>query len=278
MDNKFRIRQYEIHTPKIYNPKGVRFVLIADQHGISYGEDNCQLLDAVRSLNPDAVLIAGDMVVRTDADTLVTARKFLDILAREFPVYYALGNHEYKMCMDEKFRESYRTYEKHIKESGVHVLRNAHEYAILGGESFCFFGLELPIKYYRKPKSPKLDTGTMDVLIGNPGKNGMQVLIAHNPKYGKTYFDWGADMIVSGHYHGGVVRLSEHHGLSSPQYLVLPPFCCGDFHKGNQHMFVSAGMGEHTIPLRIHNPRELLVIDVKPSENGKMRKQYGDIC
>ena len=52
----------------------------------------------------------------------------------------------------------------------------------------------------------------------------MQVLLAHNPKYGKTYYEWGADMILSGHYHGGVVRFSEHHGLSSPQYLVLPPF------------------------------------------------------
>ena len=78
-----------------------------------------------------------------------------------------------------------------------------------------------------------------------------------------------ADLILSGHYHGGVVRLSEHYGLSSPQYLFLPPFCCGDFHKGDQHMIVSAGLGEHTIPLRIHNPRELLVIDIKPSEKMK---------
>nr|WP_243097127.1 hypothetical protein [Ruminococcus sp. AF46-10NS] len=106
-------------------------------------------------------------------------------------------------------------------------------------------------------------------MIGEPGKNGMQILLAHNPKYGNAYFDWGADMILCGHYHGGVVRLSEHHGLSCPQYLVLPPFCCGDFHRGEQHMFVSAGMGEHTIPLRIHNPRELLVIDVKPSQKKK---------
>ena len=109
----------------------------------------------------------------------------------------------------------------------------------------------------------------MEELIGKPEDNGMQILLAHNPKYGKTYFEWGADLILSGHYHGGVVRLSEHYGLSSPQYLFLPPFCCGDFHKGDQHMIVSAGLGEHTIPLRIHNPRELLLIDIKPSEKMK---------
>lgn len=264
--NKFRIKKYEIHTEKIQSPDGVRFVLIADQHGISYGKDNCRLLDTIHGLKPDAVLVAGDMAVRTQPDTLVTASKLLTALAEKFPVYYALGNHEYKMSLNGELREYYQKYEKALKRAGIHILRNTREHALFGGDRFCFYGLELPIEYYRKPKSPKLNAEVIDTMIGEPGKNGMQILLAHNPKYGNAYFDWGADMILCGHYHGGIVRLSEHHGLSCPQYLVLPPFCCGDFHRGEQHMFVSAGMGEHTIPLRIHNPRELLVIDVKPSK------------
>ena len=264
--NKFRIKKYEIHTEKIQSPDGVRFVLIADQHGISYGKDNCRLLDTIHGLKPDAVLVAGDMAVRTQPDTLVTASKLLTALAEKFPVYYALGNHEYKMSLNGELREYYQKYEKALKRAGIHILRNTREHALFGVDRFCFYGLELPIEYYRKPKSPKLNAEVIDTMIGEPGKNGMQILLAHNPKYGNAYFDWGADMILCGHYHGGIVRLSEHHGLSCPQYLVLPPFCCGDFHRGEQHMFVSAGMGEHTIPLRIHNPRELLVIDVKPSK------------
>ena len=252
--NKFRIKKYEIHTEKIQSPDGVRFVLIADQHGISYGKDNCRLLDTIHGLKPDAVLVAGDMAVRTQPDTLVTASKLLTALAEKFPVYYALGNHEYKMSLNGELREYYQKYEKALKRAGIHILRNTREHALFGGDRFCFYGLELPIEYYRKPKSPKLNAEVIDTMIGEPGKNGMQILLAHNPKYGNAYFDWGADMILCGHYHGGVVRLSEHHGLSCPQYLVLPPFCCGDFHRGEQHMFVSAGMGEHTIPLRIHNP------------------------
>lgn len=266
---EFKIKKYQIHTDKIRNQDGVRFVLLADLHGLSYGKDNIRLLDAIYKLKPDAVLSAGDMIVRTHPDTLVTACKLMKNLAQDFPVYYALGNHEYKMLLSEEYRSYYEKYEKALKRAGVHILRNTHEHAILKGERFCFWGLELPIEYYHKPRSPKLKRDVMEKLIGIPGKKEMQLLLAHNPKYGKTYFEWGADMIFSGHYHGGVIRLSEHHGLSSPQYLVLPPFCCGDFHKGDQHMFVSAGLGEHTIPLRIHNPRELLVIDVKPSEKTK---------
>ena len=236
---KFRIKQYEIHTDKIHAPQGVRMILLADLHGISYGKDNIRLTETIRKLAPDVILSAGDMAVRTETNTLVTACKLLTELAGDFPVYYALGNHEYKMFLSEEYRPYYAKYERALKIAGVHILRNGREDMVLQGEHFCFWGLELPIEYYHKPRSPKLKKEVME------------------------------DLILSGHYHGGVVRLSEHYGLSSPQYLFLPPFCCGDFHKGDQHMIVSAGLGEHTIPLRIHNPRELLVIDIKPSEKMK---------
>lgn len=63
---------------------------------------------------------------------------------------------------------------------------------VLKGERFCFWGLELPIEYYHKPRSPKLKKEVMEELIGKPEDKGMQILLAHNPKYGKTYFEWGA--------------------------------------------------------------------------------------
>ena len=71
-----------------------------------------------------------------------------------------------------------------------------------------------------------------------------------------------------------VLRLSEHHGLTCPQFLLFPPFCCGDFHRGGSHMIVSAGLGEHTVPLRIHNPRELLLLVMKPQ--AEVQPESGD--
>jgi hypothetical protein len=125
-----------------------------------------------------------------------------------------------------------------------------------------FCGLELPVEYYQKPRSPKLKTDTMEQLIGKAPEEAFGVLLAHNPKYGSTYLDWGADLTLCGHYHGGVLRFGEHHGLTCPQYLLFPPYCCGDFHREDRHLIVSAGIGEHTIPVRIHNPRELLLITI----------------
>lgn len=263
---KFRVHHYEIYSEKIKAHTQMKFVLLSDLHGLSFGKDNSSLLAAVRESMPDAVLCVGDLNVRTIPETLQVGERLLLSLAKDFPVYYSLGNHEYKFSLEKENKETYRRYERILRRGGVHLLRNEKEQAVLGDNLCWITGLELPMKYYKKPKSPGLSKKSLEGLVGTPWEEGFHVLLAHNPKYGNTYFSWGADLTVSGHYHGGIVRLSEHRGLSCPQYMILPPFCCGDFHRGQQSMIVSAGLGEHTIPVRIHNPRELLTVTVKPLE------------
>ena len=102
---------------KIHAPQGVRMILLADLHGISYGKDNIRLTETIRKLAPDVILSAGDMAVRTETNTLVTACKLLTELAGDFPVYYALGNHEYKMFLSEEYRPYYAKYERALKKS-----------------------------------------------------------------------------------------------------------------------------------------------------------------
>ena len=248
---------------------GARFAVMADLHGLVFGEDNKDLINAVEQNAPDAVLVAGDMIFRENPETLEQVGKLLASLAQKYPVIYALGNHEYKIVSCGKYKEQYEEYEKKLIQAGVLFLHNEKLELDIAGTDFIFYGLELPMEYYHKPTSPKLSLNDMEHLVGTPSREGVHVLLAHNPKYGKTYFSWGADLIISGHYHGGVVRFSEHRGLTSPQFLLFPPYCCGDFRRGGQHMIVSAGLGEHTVPVRIHNPRELVVITMKPLEKNE---------
>ena len=209
------------------------------------------------------------MIVRNDSASLKTASSLLRSLAQQYPVYYALGNHEYKLyrtdpqenCMAARYQE----YEKELKTAGIHILHNESCSLQVGKTSLTVYGLEVPLIYYKKPFSPQLKREEIRELIGEPSSDSLNILLAHSPKYGDTYFDWGADLILSGHYHGGIVRLGRHNGLLSPQLHPFPKFCCGDFHRKEQHMLVSAGAGEHTIPVRIHNPRELLMVDLKPN-------------
>ena len=262
MEN-FRTVTYEVHNPKI--KKRVRFAVLADLHGNEFGENNALLLEQIREYAPDAILLAGDMVVRMEPSSLKSGKKLLCTLAKNFPVFYSMGNHESKMsAQGHSYQKEYLAYETELKQNGICFLKNEKREVILAGNSFVINGLELPLEYYHKPFSPKLTDQKMKELMGEPVSGAVNILLAHNPKYGKAYFNWGADLTLSGHYHGGVVRFSRHVGAISSQFIPFPKYCCGDFYRGTQCMIVSAGLGEHTVPLRIHNPRELILIEMKP--------------
>ena len=265
---RFKTVHYTIHSEKIKDSRGARFAVIADLHGVEFGTDNQKLLGTIDKYRPDGILIAGDMIVRCDLASMERAAAFLKRLAAQYLVYYALGNHEYKLYRsnpeENEMAEDYRKYESKLKAAGIHILHNECCEWKVGKNNIAIHGLEIPLIYYKKPFSPKLHTEEVRELIGEPVKDSLNILLAHSPKYGDAYFNWGADLILSGHYHGGIVRFGKNRGLLSPQLQPFPAFCCGDFHRGSQHMLVSAGAGEHTIPVRIHNPRELLIVDLKP--------------
>lgn len=274
---RFKTVHYTIHSDKIKDARGARFAVIADLHGVELGHENRKLLEIIDKYRPDGILIAGDMIIRNDPVTMETATVLLKRLAAQYPVYYALGNHEYKLYRsnpeENEIAEDYQEYESGLKAEGIHILHNESCELEVGKNRMIIHGLEIPLIYYKKPFSPKLHTEEVRELIGEPAKDTLNILLAHSPKYGNTYFDWGADLTLSGHYHGGIVRLGRHKGLLSPQLQPFPAFCCGDFHRDSQHMLVSAGAGEHTIPVRIHNPRELLIVDIKPSVPTNMLKE-----
>ncbi len=259
----FVTKHYIIESEKVAG-REVKLALLADLHGMVFGEDNRSLFRAIDREAPDAILAAGDMLLRMEGTSCARAGRLLKELADKYPVYYGLGNHECKMSGTKIRKEEYELYERRMTAEGVHFLRNRRKRVRLKDSDFTVCGLEIPMEYYKKLRPPKLSVEKLCRLIGEPDQERFNILIAHNPRYGGSYFSWGADLTVSGHYHGGIVRFTEHRGLCSPQYLLFPPYCCGDFHRDGRHMIVSAGLGEHTIPLRIHNPRELIMIVIKP--------------
>lgn len=258
----FTTKTYYLSIKKMNGRKPVRFAILSDLHGLSFGPENGRLLQGIIDGKPDAVMIPGDMICSSDPGTLNPIAGFLCRLAEKYPVYYALGNHESRMLLDPEMQDAYLRYERMLTDSGVCFLHNEHTAMRLQDTDFVFYGLELPGEYFHKPKAPFLSLTSIEALVGHPFQDGIHVLLAHNPRYGNTYFSWGADLIFSGHYHGGILRLSENRGFISPQFQIFPSFCCGSFKRGDSHMVVSAGLGEHTIPVRIHNPRELIFVEL----------------
>lgn len=142
---KFARTDYEIKSGKVQ--REYKAAVLADLHGFQYGKDNIRLLDAIRSGQPDLILIPGDMVVSRKSDTYETALKILEELCRIAPVYYSYGNHESRAHVRKsEYQEKFFAFEKKLKELGIHVLHNETE---AFGE-LAVTGLEIPLSCYKK--------------------------------------------------------------------------------------------------------------------------------
>ena len=122
------------------------------------------------------------------------------------------------------------------------------------------YGLEIDMDYYGKFKKRNMETEYINRLLGKQQTSVFNILIAHNPDYFSTYADWGADLVVSGHIHGGLMKLPVLGGVISPALRLFPEYDGGEYKKGKSTMILSRGLGTHTLPIRIFNPGELVVI------------------
>lgn len=136
-------------------------------------------------------------------------------------------------------------------------------------------GLDLPPAYYRKKKIASLGTCAMEDMVGVAPRQYFNVLLAHSPQYFDTYSEWGADLTLSGHFHGGIIRLPFIGGVVSPYLRLFPKYDKGIYQsdKGGGYMVLTAGLGTHTFP-RFNNPPELVLITFGHCEGKDMDISY----
>ena len=97
---------------------------------------------------------------------------------------------------------------------------------------------------------------------------GYTILLAHNPNYFDVYADWGADLSLSGHIHGGMIRLPLIGGVLSPETLLFPKYDAGVFENGAAKMILSRGLGRGRMGIRLFNPPEVVSITLHSGEEG----------
>lgn len=260
--NRFVIREYTLTTDKI--DKEYTFALLSDLHDRTYGENNERLLAAVDKVNPDIILNAGDMMTTKPKYSLDTALSVMKSLAAKYPVYYGLGNHEYRMKIyREYYGDAFERYVDELESFGIRVLDN--ETAEAG--VFSITGLSIDREYYKRFQKTVMRPDYLDKTIGKADSEKYRILIAHNPEYFEEYAAWEADLVLSGHVHGGIMRLPLLGGVISPKLALFPKYDGGMFIEKESTMILSRGLGMHTIPIRIFNPGELVVIHLLPCKS-----------
>ena len=256
----FRVTRYRVASPKLTGEK--TWVFLSDLHNQVYGENNCKLIDAVKNESPDLILIGGDMLVGKNGHSYEPALACVKELVKIAPIYYANGNHEERMKLKpEKYDQSYALYREKLLEFGVHLLEN--ESTVLSDDSKVrLTGLEIPLECYTHLKRREMPGGAIKERIGNRDPEAFQVLLAHNPSYMKEYLAWGADLILSGHLHGGMVRIPGIGGVIGPDFVLFPKYSGEMRRVGDQTVIVSKGLGTHTIHIRLFNPAEIVVLSL----------------
>lgn len=258
MKKKFVVKHYSLCDERI---KGTyRIAFLTDLHSHVYGEHEEKLIEAIRAEKPDMILFGGDMmVVKTYAKMdLEPLEDILKAFAGEIPMYYALGNHEQRM---QEEKETYPGYWKEFKallaKYRIHLLANKG-FELENGITVT--GVRVPRYYYKKIRLRK--PVFLNEIFTN--QDCYNIFLAHTPAYVNQAWLGGADLVLSGHYHGGVMRLPRTRGLVSPQFIPFAKHCWGMYvnkHNPAQKAITGAGLGTHSVNIRFNNPPELVILD-----------------
>lgn len=256
-NRRISFSNYQIKDRRIKKP--ARVVMVADLHNSQYSEGNGALLKSIELINPDFVLVAGDMIVGKEGEPIDVGADFLCALGEKYPVYVGKGNHELKISLYGKYGDMWEQLYERTKD---HVTWLINENIYLPEYNVTLYGLDMKAEYYRRGRKLYMDDSYLEKEISRPDAHTYNILIGHNPEYFEEYARWGADLTVSGHVHGGLIILPYLGGFISPMVRFFPKYYKGLYENGGKKMIVSAGLGLHTLRIRVNNEPDLVTINL----------------
>ena len=225
---------------------GFRIAHISDLHNARFGENNEYLLQVLSQSKPDIIVITGDLVDARRTD-IAAALGFAKDAVTIAPFYYVTGNHETALP-----QQQYEQLMEGLETAGVTVLANDAVTVTYHGEEITVVGLSDPASMAASRLSRLTDKEERYVI-----------LLAHRPDFFEEYAEGGADLVFSGHAHGGQFRLPFIGGLMAPDQGLFPKYDAGLYRDGNTSMVVSRGLGNSIIPFRINNRPEIILVELK---------------
>lgn len=249
--NDLVMRRYVVKSKKIKSD--VKIVLISDVHSMRFGQN--KLIRLTKKVNPNIIILAGDIF---DAKRKTKyADEFLEKLPKNISTFYVTGNHEHKNERISEYMDILKKYE-HIK-----VLDGTKKF-IKSENSICVCGISDPMKRVKDDVCYNYKS----VIANNFSNIGdsYNILIAHSPFYVKDYLQGDFDLVLSGHTHGGQVRIPILlNGLFNRSWGFFPPYCGGKYiHENGMVHIVSRGAANNPwwCP-RVFNRREIVCVTLK---------------
>lgn len=230
---------------------GCTIAVLSDLHGAEFGENNEDLISAIREIAPEYIFLAGDLQDRfreTPAEYTIALCKKLSAVA---PTYFVTGNHEWALG-------NVRALKSAIRDTGTTVLTNEFLMLERGGDSILLSGIDDPNGFADQKTPEELAKEVQEAW------DGFWLLLAHrNNHFEKQYCKLGADLVISGHAHGGMIRLPFTDGLIGTDRNLFPTYTSGFYEKNGTTLFVSRGLGNSGPSFRLFNRPQIAVLTLR---------------
>lgn len=235
---------------------GYKIVQVSDLHNKDFGN---QLINKVTDEDPDIIVVTGDVIDRnrTNIPVAVEAMSSLMEIAQ---VYFVTGNHEIASGV-------YADLQEEMSRIGVIDLDNATEIIEIGGMEIGMIGIEDPLFLLLEDIEV---IGSAELLIQfrieellEETDTEFNLLLSHRAELMDIYSKTGVDLTLTGHAHGGQIRLPFMGGLFSPSQGFFPTYTSGVYEQTDTTMIVSRGLGNSIVPFRINNRPNLVVVTLQ---------------
>lgn len=231
---------------------GFKIVHISDLHNKSFGKNQEYILKKISSVYPDIIVVTGDLIDRRRYD-LETSLLFIKGAMEIAPVYYVSGNHE-------AWSGKYENIRKELINHGAVVLDDTKVEFVRNNERIEILGLTDPA-FLRSNYSDKKDTSKLEEHLKLMGDDDIfQILLSHRPDLIEIYSRENINMIFSGHAHGGQIRIPGIGGIIAPDQGFFPKYTSGAHTIDKSTMYVSRGLGNSLMPIRIFNRPEIIAV------------------
>ena len=253
--NTIKVTTYKLNTPLLVKNSEIKIALISDLHSTIFGNNQKKLIQKIKEQNPGLIILSGDIL--DDEVPNLGTKLLLSGIKDTAPIYYVTGNHEYWSNNIKNIRELLQSY-------NVFILSDNYVKINLDNNELVIAGIEDPDKkFYKTPEYNQNET--MENVFRELDKTELfKILVAHRPENIENYKKYSFNLVLSGHTHGGQIRIPPIlNGLYAPNQGLFPKYAGGYYSHDEMIHIISRGLSINPRLPRIFNRPELVIIIIK---------------
>ncbi|MDR3324927.1 MAG: metallophosphoesterase [Spirochaetaceae bacterium] len=251
-------RRYRLHSPKIKPGPTLTFAVLSDTHSQVFENDGKRIVEMLAGAAPDLIFLVGDII--DNVLPMTGSEILLGNIERLAPIYFVPGNHEYyNRNMEEVFAL--------VRSHGIAILQDSHVEVEVRGNAVIIAGVEDSARARFHDPQYDWEAGAREAFAPLAGRSEYKILLSHRPDHAAVFAGYGFDLMLSGHTHGGQIRLFPFtNGVYAPGQGLFPKLSGGQYRIGAMNLVISRGVTTTRPNLpRINNPPEVVLIELTSS-------------